>query len=104
PSERLSRAGWLALPVLAGGLQPLINLLATGSVSSSGMQAKSHLYNTSIPFADRVADVLEFFGRMWKELLLGESPDWGNITPWLLSLMAFTALIVGRSRRGATGV
>lgn len=108
-ADRFWRAIGLALPVLAGGLQPLINLLATSSVSSSGMQAKSHLYNTSISFVDRMADALEFFGRMWKELLLGESPDWGNFTPWLLTVTAFTALLVGlipawRNRRVALPV
>lgn len=92
---RLGRVALLALPVVAVVIQPLINLLATGSVSSSGMQAKSHLYNASASFDQRLRDVLEFFARMWRELLTGESADWGTFVPWLLVVMAFAALLVG---------
>ncbi|MBN2304246.1 MAG: hypothetical protein JXQ72_07210, partial [Anaerolineae bacterium] len=98
PQDRRGRfrwGGWLVVPLLAGLVQPGINVLATGSASSSGMQAKSHLYNTSVPVSDRLLDSLEFFGRMWLQLLTGHNPDFGQYTPWLLVVMAFGALGVG---------
>lgn len=92
---RAQRALILALPVLAVVVQPGINWLATGSISSSGMQAKSHLYNTSVPVGERLRDVGEFWLRIWQELLTGRSVDWGTFTPWLLSVMGFAALLAG---------
>jgi hypothetical protein len=98
---RLSRPGrtrrlvWLAVPLLAGLVQPLINILATGSPSSSGMQAKSHLYNTSAPLSARIEEILRFFGRMWRELLSGRSPDFGTYTSPLLAEAALAVLVIG---------
>ncbi len=86
------RAGWLALPLLAGLIQPVINLAATGSLSSSGMVAKSHLYNTSVPLQDRLWTILEFWWRMSKELVTGTSDDFGRLTPFLLAMVAIAGL------------
>jgi hypothetical protein len=94
-SGRVRRAIWLAIPLAAGLVQPVINLLATGSLSSSGMQAKSILYNTSVPFGQRLRDILDFFWRMWRELLSGHSPDFGTFTSPVLAGAALAALIVG---------
>ncbi|MBN1680635.1 MAG: hypothetical protein JW966_10110 [Anaerolineae bacterium] len=93
--ERLRRALWLALPVLAGLVQPLVNVLATGSTASTGMQAKSHLYNTGAPFIDRVRDIIEFFFRMWRELLTGQNPHVGMYTSPMLAGAALTGLLIG---------
>ncbi|MBI5960448.1 MAG: hypothetical protein HY866_17030, partial [Chloroflexi bacterium] len=93
--DRLRRTIELALPLAAGLIQPAINLLATGSASSSGMQAKSHLYNTSQPLADRLSKCLEFFGRMWLQLLTGESPDFGTFTVSLIGPSALAVLLIG---------
>jgi hypothetical protein len=93
-SRRVRRAIRLALPLVAGLVQPVINLLATGSLSSSGMQAKSTLYNTSVPPGQRLRAVLDFFWRMWRELLSGHSPDFGTFTSPILAVLALTALIV----------
>ncbi len=98
PADRLARAKrvvLLALPVLAALVQPAINVLATGSMTSSGMQAKSHLYNTSVPLETRIRDSLAFFVRMWRELLTGHSADWGMFIPWPVMVMAFAALLAG---------
>jgi hypothetical protein len=83
----------LALPLLAGAIQPIINLMATGSVSSSGMIAKSQLTNTSVPMRERVINSLEFLWRMWRELITGSTPDFGRMTPFLLA--AFAAMTLG---------
>lgn len=92
---RMFQAAILVLPVLAVVIQSMINWLVTGSVSSSGMQAKSHLYNSSVPVGERLRDAGEFWLRMWQELLTGRSADWGTFTPWLLNVMAFAALLAG---------
>lgn len=92
---RLRRIALLGLPVVAGVLQPALNLLATGSAASSGMQAKSHLYNASIPTVERLRAVLENFVRIWRELLTGYSAAWGTFVPWLLSVAGFAALAIG---------
>lgn len=91
----LGRAARFALPMAAGSVQPLLNLAATGSATSSGMQAKSHLANTSIPLGERLRAVLETFVRLWRELLTGYSADWGTFLPWLLSLTALALLVLG---------
>ena len=93
--ERVRRLALLAVPVLAGAIQPVINLAATGSVSSSGMTAKSHLANGSVPLVERVFSVLETFGRMWLELLTGISRDWGLFTSPVLPGVALGGMLVG---------
>ncbi len=103
------RAVGLALPILAGGVQPLINWWATDSFTSSGLQAKSYLYNTSVPMSERLLDALKFFGRMWGEFLSGRSPDFGILTSPLLAEAALAALILGcvqawRTRRVTMGL
>lgn len=92
---RMRRALMLALPVLAAGVQPGITLIATGTTSASGMQAKSHLYNTGAPLAERLRTILEFFGRMWRELLSGSSPYAGTFTSPLLAELALAGLLLG---------
>ena len=104
-SGRMRRLAALSVPVLAGAIQPLINLAATGSLSSSGMSAKSHLANTSVPLLERVRSVAETFARMWVELLTGVSRDWGMFTSPALAGVALGGLLFGvwsaRRRREA---
>ena len=92
---RSRRAIMLAFPVFAAGVQPLINLLATGDTASSGMQAKSILYNTGSPFSSRLVMILEFYARIWRELLSGYSPDYGTFTSPLLANVALAGLLLG---------
>lgn len=60
-------AGWITFVLVACAAQPLINLLLTGSLTASGLQAKSYLYN--VPFD--VSPLLNQFGqnliRAWSE-------------------------------------
>jgi len=91
----LQRIGWYLSPFFAAMIQPIINLAATGSTTSSGMQAKSHLYNTGAPVFERISDVFEFWIRLWRELLVGGSPDFGVYTSSLLSEVALAGLLIG---------
>ncbi|MBN1202752.1 MAG: hypothetical protein JXJ20_12940 [Anaerolineae bacterium] len=98
PPDRAARGRrvmCLALPLLAALVQPVINVLATVDVSSNGMLAKSHLYNTGASMRERLLDTLEFFGRMWSELLRGTNPDVGLYTSPLLAGVALIGLVVG---------
>lgn len=92
---RWGRAALLSLPLLVAFIQPLINWAATGTPSSSGMQAKSHLANGSIPLAERLSMVLSFWWRMARELFTGYSADWGLFTSPLLAPAALVALLGG---------
>lgn len=101
--------GWLGLPILSVMLQPILNFALTGSFAASGSAAKSHLYNVSIPFADRLAAVLDFKERLWRELAIGYSPDDGLYMVFLVSLPAFAAILFSirtswRSRTISTGL
>ncbi len=104
PYTRRRQLIWLSIPVLVGLIQPAINFLATGSASSSGMVAKSHLYNTGAPFDERIVAILDSFVRLWRELFTGHSPDFGTFTPWIMVqaavvALAFGAVLAWRTRR-----
>lgn len=92
---RWSRAVLLALPLDAALIQPLINWAATGTPTSSGMQAKSHLANGSISLAEQLSMTASFWWRMVRELFTGYSADWGMFTSPLLAPAALTALLGG---------
>ena len=94
-APRFRRWAYLAVPIALSGAQPLLNWALTGEATSSGMRAKSHLYNTSVPMSERLRMVAVFFVRMWRELLSGVSADYGLFTPWVLSALALGALIAG---------
>ncbi len=94
-APRLRRWAWLALPIALSGTQPLLNWVLTGDATSSGMRAKSHLYNTSVPMSERLRTSAEFFVRMWRELLSGVSADYGLFIPWILSALALGTLVAG---------
>lgn len=101
---RVGRGAVLMVPVLAGAVQPVINFAVTGSFSSSGNAAKSHLTNGSVPLPDRLLSVVETFARLWAELVTGVSRDWGLFTSPLLAAVALAGLLAGtwpalRSRR-----
>jgi len=104
---RLKRAVLLALPFLAALLQPLVNWAATGTPASSGMQAKSHLANSSVPMAERLSLTLTFWWRMVRELFSGYSADWGVFASPLLAPVALAAMVGGTwlawRRRRANG-
>ncbi len=71
PRPWLWRREWLLLliPVLAVGVQPLVNLLLTGSAVASGNAAKSLFGIVGTDFGAIVGRVLDNFERMWREFL-----------------------------------
>ena len=74
-------------PFLFALVQPLINLLATGSVTASGMQAKSYLYNVPPDLGVTISNIAHNIFQMWAEMFSGVSPIDGRYTapalPWL---------------------
>ncbi len=72
PRLWLWRREWLLLliPVLAVGVQPLVNLLLTGSAVASGNAAKSLFGIVGADFGTIIGRVLANFGRMWREFLI----------------------------------
>src|SRR5690606_2724875 len=93
--DRLRRAVWLAVPLAVSLIQPAINLLATGSATSSGMAAKSHLANSAAPWDERLEAILSVFETMWRELLSGRSPQMGTYVSPVLADAALAVLLVG---------
>jgi hypothetical protein len=89
------------VPLLAIGVQPLLNLLVTGSLAATGGQAKS-LLSAVAPMEVIVGRVVENFARMWREWLL---PD-GQSGMFIIPLLAVVAGVgIGwvngwRSRQG----
>ncbi|MCZ2094827.1 MAG: hypothetical protein LC121_00885, partial [Anaerolineae bacterium] len=69
PSRWTLRREWLLLliPVLAVGVQPLVNLLLTGSAVASGNAAKSLFGIIPFDFGAIIGRVLANFVRMWRE-------------------------------------
>lgn len=85
---------WLALPLLAIGIQPLVTYALTGSFSASGNLAKSHLYNVTIPSAERLNIITENVINIWVEMFSGSSPvDGWYIFP-LLTAPAGVAMLL----------
>lgn len=71
---RWRRTRWLPvllLPVLALGVQPLVNLLVTGSAVATGSQSKSILSMVPADWAVIIARVAQNFVQMWLEWLSG---------------------------------
>ncbi len=73
PRLWLWRREWLLLliPVLAVGVQPLVNLLMTGSAVASGNAAKSLLGIVGEDFGAIAGRILANFEQMWREFLSG---------------------------------
>ncbi|NWF68945.1 MAG: hypothetical protein HXY40_07655 [Chloroflexi bacterium] len=88
-TPRWQERRWLLLPLLAFGVQPLVNLLLTGSLVATGNQAKS-LFGMLPFYWDVVsARILENFARIWGEFATGLSPREGMYLPLGISLLAF---------------
>lgn len=89
----------LLLPVLVTGVQPLLNLLLTGSLSASGGQAKSLL--SMVPFYPDVVvgRIAEQFGRAWLELVTGAGQFDVVYLPPLLGTTAIAGAVIALRRR-----
>ena len=97
----LDRAG-LLVPLLAIGVQPLVNLLLTGSAVASGNAAKSVLGEVPFYWDDVIRRIVENFVRMWVEFGTGSSPREGLYIMPLLLVLAVVGigwLAINRKRR-----
>ncbi len=89
---RVRHAVPLLLPVLAAGVQPLVNLALTGTLSAAGNQAKS-LFGIIPAYPDEILRrVLANIGQMVLELLTGVNPDGILYLPPLLLLLALIGM------------
>lgn len=62
---------WLLVPFVAFAVQPMINLILTGSASASGSQAKSILGTVPFYWDEVIQRILENFTRIWREFATG---------------------------------
>ncbi len=83
----ISRLPLYALPVLAALVQPLINLIYTSSITASGMQAKSYLYNVPRDWGVIIRDMGDMAVRIWRELFSVTAPDYGTLILCVLALI-----------------
>jgi hypothetical protein len=88
----------LLLPLLAAGVQPLVNALVTGSAVASGNAAKSVF--GAIPFSlpEALGRVAGQFARMWREWALPPDALW-IVGPLLAALALVGVLALVRARR-----
>ena len=83
-----------SIPILAIGVQPFVNFLVTGSVSASGNQAKSHLYNSTIPMSARIENTINSWLHIWEEWLTGTNPVDGHYLPSILFVLVLLSIAV----------
>jgi len=79
---------WRVLPVLALGLQPLINWLITGEREAAGSDAKSLLGMIPQDYTVIIPRIVGNFARLWLEFASGYSPREGLYLPIPLLLLA----------------
>lgn len=85
---------WDFLPFVAIYVQPLVNFLVTGSVSASGNQAKSILYDTTIPMDERISKVVEQWWRIKGELVFGANEVDGAYMTFIVAFLAMLAIVL----------
>ncbi|MDL1884576.1 hypothetical protein FBR01_13095 [Anaerolineae bacterium CFX8] len=91
------------LPLLAIGVQPLVNLLVTGSAMASGNAAKSVFGIVPFEWGEAVRRIIENFARMWGEFFTGTSPREGMyILPGMLLLAAVGLVCLVRARHASS--
>ncbi len=94
----------LAIPILALGLQPLVNLLMTGTTVATGAQAKSILSTVPQDYGLIFGRIWDNFSRMWIEFITGfdvrEGRGWYlPIFTGVLGLGAIPLLILKKNYR-----
>ncbi|NWG17031.1 MAG: hypothetical protein HXY41_10380 [Chloroflexi bacterium] len=86
---RTRHSVFLLLPLLAIGVQPVVNLIFTGSAVASGNAAKSVFGIVPFEWGEAVRRITENFARMWGEFFTGISPREGMyLLPGMLVLAA----------------
>ncbi|MEP7285478.1 MAG: hypothetical protein ABI947_06895 [Chloroflexota bacterium] len=83
------------LPLIAGLIQPAINIIMTGAATASGLVAKSHLYTVPPDAGTILNSILATAGRTIAELFTGVSQDDGLYFVFVLSWLAIIAVILG---------
>ncbi len=96
-TSRLPRVWIVLIPLLAIGLQPLLNVVVTGSFSATGGQAKS-LLNSVAPMDVIAGRIAGNFVRMWREWLLPGTPYGMFAIPGLA--VVGIILVMWRGRKG----
>ncbi|MBZ0298814.1 MAG: hypothetical protein K8J31_03690, partial [Anaerolineae bacterium] len=90
------RKNWvLVIPILAVFVQPLVNLLVTGSVVATGNSVKSIFGTVPFYWDEVLRRIVENFARMWAEFVTGFSPREGLYLPYLVGPLALAFLIGG---------
>lgn len=94
----------LAIPVLAIGLQPLVNLLITGTTVATGNQAKSILATVPQDYNLIFGRIWDNFSRMWIEFVTGYDAREGRgwylpIFTGLMGLLAIPMLMLKKNYR-----
>lgn len=87
---------WLIFPIVSVGVQPIVNMLLTGSLSSTGNQAKSILSVVPFYWDAVIRRFFEQFARIWAELSTGTD---GVYLPVIIAPLAFIGWLVMSSRR-----
>jgi hypothetical protein len=85
----------LLIPVLAVFVQPLVNLLVTGSAVATGNSVKSVFGTVPFYWDVVIGRILENFARMWAEFVTGVSPREGLYVPYLVGPLALVFVIGG---------
>ena len=85
----------LLIPLLAVFVQPLVNLIVTGSAVATGNSVKSILGTVPFYWDVVIGRILENFARMWAEFVTGISPREGLYVPYLVGPLALAFVIGG---------
>lgn len=95
---------FLVLPVLAIAVQPLVNLLITGTTVATGTQAKSILATVPQDYTLIISRIWDNFSRMWLEFVTGFDAREGRgwylpISTGLVGLLAIPTLMLKKDYR-----
>ncbi len=105
-TKQQSARRWVGafIPSLAIGLQPLTNVLVTGSAVATGNSAKSLFGVVPFDLAYVIGRIWENFIRMWREFfafdLPGDARVYLGVVVALMAFVGFVRLIWRRERRG----
>lgn len=97
-------AVWYPLPFVAALVQPILNYSLSGSLTASGMQAKSLLFKVPLDVGDLVRGVLTNAAQIWQQMIMQN-----EYRTTILTLAALMTIIFGvqnaiRTRRLNTAV